>query len=86
MSPSAPLQRPVSGGDGCMFFISLYDYDPATMSPNPGAVEDELPFREGDIIKVSPNFPTHHKFYPYPWLKPYKVKVWAYWYLFPIVH
>ncbi len=38
--------------DGCVFFVALYAYDPATMSPNPGAVDDELPFKEGDIIKV----------------------------------
>jgi len=33
-------------------FIALFDYDPATMSPNPDAVESELPFTEGDLIKV----------------------------------
>jgi hypothetical protein len=33
-------------------FIALYDYDPMTMSPNPGAAEDELTFNEGDLIKV----------------------------------
>ncbi|VDM17278.1 unnamed protein product [Hydatigera taeniaeformis] len=49
---SSPPLRPTSTADGCVFFVSLYDYDPATMSPNPGAVDDELPFREGDIIKV----------------------------------
>ncbi|EUB62998.1 Peripheral-type benzodiazepine receptor-associated protein [Echinococcus granulosus] len=49
---SSPSPRPTGAGDDCGFFVSLYDYDPATMSPNPGAVDDELPFREGDIIKV----------------------------------
>ncbi|KAL5968783.1 Peripheral-type benzodiazepine receptor-associated protein 1 [Taenia solium] len=49
---SSPLPRPTGTGDDCVFFVSLYDYEPATMSPNPGAVDDELPFREGDIIKV----------------------------------
>ncbi|VDK35227.1 unnamed protein product [Taenia asiatica] len=49
---SSPLPRPTGTDDGCVFFVSLYDYEPATMSPNPGAVDDELPFREGDIIKV----------------------------------
>lgn len=49
---SSPSLRPTSTSDGCVFFVSLYDYDPATMSPNPGAVDDELPFKEGDIIKV----------------------------------
>ena len=33
-------------------FIALYDYDPSTMSPNPGAEEEELTFKEGDLIKV----------------------------------
>ncbi|XP_071945294.1 uncharacterized protein [Antedon mediterranea] len=34
------------------FFVALYDYDPASMSPNDDGVEEELGFREGDIIKV----------------------------------
>ncbi|XP_032236492.2 peripheral-type benzodiazepine receptor-associated protein 1 isoform X2 [Nematostella vectensis] len=33
-------------------FIALYDYDPSTMSPNPGAEEEELKFSEGDLIKI----------------------------------
>jgi len=33
-------------------FIALFDYDPATMSPNPDAVDSELPFSEGELIKV----------------------------------
>ncbi|XP_021113338.1 RIMS-binding protein 2 isoform X8 [Heterocephalus glaber] len=33
-------------------FVALFDYDPLTMSPNPDAVEEELPFKEGQIIKV----------------------------------
>ncbi|GAB6033736.1 hypothetical protein CHUAL_013848 [Chamberlinius hualienensis] len=33
-------------------FEALFDYDPSTMSPNPGAFMDELPFREGQIIRV----------------------------------
>lgn len=35
------------------WFVALFDYDPTTMSPNPDACEEELPFTEGDIIKVS---------------------------------
>jgi len=47
----------ISGGDGnslknIKLFISLFHYDPATMSPNPDAASVELPFREGQIIKV----------------------------------
>ena len=33
-------------------FLALYDYDPASMSPNPDAEEEELAFNEGDLIKV----------------------------------
>ncbi len=34
-------------------FIALFDYDPTTMSPNPDAMDEELPFKEGQLIKVS---------------------------------
>jgi len=33
-------------------FIALFDYEPSTMSPNPDAIESELPFSEGQLIKV----------------------------------
>ncbi|XP_077596486.1 RIMS-binding protein 2 isoform X11 [Stigmatopora nigra] len=33
-------------------FVALFPYDPATMSPNPDAAEEELPFQEGQIIMV----------------------------------
>ncbi|XP_077962297.1 peripheral-type benzodiazepine receptor-associated protein 1 isoform X17 [Gasterosteus aculeatus] len=33
-------------------FVALFPYDPANMSPNPDAAEEELPFTEGQIIKV----------------------------------
>ena len=33
-------------------FIALFDYDPVTMSPNIDCVDEELPFREGQIIRV----------------------------------
>ena len=33
-------------------FVALFDYDPPTMSPNPEACDEELPFREGQLIKV----------------------------------
>nr|CAH8846080.1 unnamed protein product [Trichobilharzia regenti]CAH8846082.1 unnamed protein product [Trichobilharzia regenti] len=32
--------------------VALYDYDPATMSPNIDGVQEELPFREGQLIKI----------------------------------
>ncbi|XP_039298084.1 RIMS-binding protein 2 [Nilaparvata lugens] len=34
------------------WFAALFDYDPTTMSPNPDACDEELPFSEGDSIKV----------------------------------
>ncbi|XP_046144124.1 uncharacterized protein LOC114870940 isoform X1 [Osmia bicornis bicornis] len=34
------------------WFVAIYDYDPKTMSPNPDACEEELPFSKGDTIKV----------------------------------
>lgn len=34
-------------------FVALFDYDPATMSPNPESADEELPFSEGDLIKVN---------------------------------
>ncbi|GAB6025399.1 hypothetical protein CHUAL_011144 [Chamberlinius hualienensis] len=33
-------------------FIALFDYDPKTMSPNPGAFMEELSFRESQLIKI----------------------------------
>ena len=33
-------------------FVALFSYDPATMSPNPDAMQDELMFHENQIIKV----------------------------------
>ncbi|KAL4703509.1 hypothetical protein ACJJTC_018093, partial [Scirpophaga incertulas] len=34
------------------YFIALFDYDPSHMSPNPESCDEELPFSEGDTIKV----------------------------------
>lgn len=34
-------------------FVALFDYDPMSMSPNPDAADEELPFKEGQIIKVT---------------------------------
>lgn len=36
-------------------FVALFDYDPMSMSPNPDAADEELPFKEGQIIKVAPS-------------------------------
>nr|XP_027202997.1 RIMS-binding protein 2-like isoform X2 [Dermatophagoides pteronyssinus] len=37
---------------GVRWFVALFDYDPMTMSPNPDAAEEELPFQEGQLIKI----------------------------------
>ncbi|XP_070572922.1 RIMS-binding protein 2-like isoform X11 [Ptychodera flava] len=34
------------------YFVAMFTYDPVTMSPNPDAYDEELPFREGQMIKV----------------------------------
>ncbi len=33
-------------------FIALFDYEPMTQSPNPDAADEELPFKEGQLVKV----------------------------------
>ncbi|XP_035247057.1 RIMS-binding protein 2-like isoform X2 [Anguilla anguilla] len=38
--------------DLCRVFVALFDYDPLSMSPNPDAADEELPFKEGQIIRV----------------------------------
>ncbi|NXB41031.1 RIMB1 protein, partial [Eulacestoma nigropectus] len=45
---------PKSSGkdDDIRIFVALFDYDPVSMSPNPDAAEEELPFKEGQILKV----------------------------------
>uniref|UniRef100_A0A8C4Q959 SH3 domain-containing protein n=1 Tax=Eptatretus burgeri TaxID=7764 RepID=A0A8C4Q959_EPTBU len=40
------------GNEPKRVFVALFDYDPVTMSPNADAVDKELPFVEGQIIKV----------------------------------
>ncbi|XP_069357180.1 RIMS-binding protein 2 isoform X9 [Maniola hyperantus] len=57
MGPRGPQpgQRPQQGHTQtkrCRYFMALFDYDPATMSPNPESCDEELPFSDGDIIKV----------------------------------
>ncbi|XP_027129194.1 peripheral-type benzodiazepine receptor-associated protein 1 isoform X2 [Larimichthys crocea] len=42
----------MKGDSDIRIFVALFPYDPATMSPNPDAAEEELPFTEGQIIKV----------------------------------
>ncbi|XP_074640850.1 RIMS-binding protein 2-like isoform X2 [Tubulanus polymorphus] len=33
-------------------YIALFDYDPISMSPNPETADEELPFKEGQLIKI----------------------------------
>lgn len=40
-------------------FVALFDYDPLSMSPNPEGSEEELPFREGQTIKVKISLAFH---------------------------
>ncbi|XP_030648809.1 peripheral-type benzodiazepine receptor-associated protein 1 [Chanos chanos] len=40
------------GDNEVRIFVALFPYDPVVMSPNPDAAEEELPFKEGQIIKV----------------------------------
>ncbi|XP_042897319.1 RIMS-binding protein 2 isoform X3 [Parasteatoda tepidariorum] len=59
----ADFQEPISrygdynteneeGHNRVRFFVALFDYDPQTMSPNPDAADEELPFQEGQMIKI----------------------------------
>ncbi|KAL1273609.1 hypothetical protein QQF64_026423, partial [Cirrhinus molitorella] len=59
VTPKSPrseirLQREAraSGENEVRVFVALFPYDPTVMSPNPDAAEEELPFKEGQIIKV----------------------------------
>ncbi|XP_059150404.1 peripheral-type benzodiazepine receptor-associated protein 1-like isoform X3 [Physella acuta] len=44
--------NPVVDENSVRLFIALFDYDPTTMSPNVDSIDEELPFREGQILKV----------------------------------
>jgi len=58
--PGQPGQSGQPGQPGQMpgaqkkprYFVAMFDYDPSTMSPNPDGCDEELPFQEGDTIKV----------------------------------
>ncbi|XP_061868287.1 peripheral-type benzodiazepine receptor-associated protein 1 [Colius striatus] len=56
LSPPGPPRSSTSEtsvkDDGIRVFVALFDYDPVSMSPNPDAAEEELPFKEGQILKV----------------------------------
>lgn len=53
--PGARHQQGGQQSKRSRYFIALFDYDPTTMSPNPESCDEELPFSEGDSIKVSTN-------------------------------
>jgi len=48
------------GAEQVRIFVALFDYDPATMSPNPDAIDVEMPFHEGQLIQVITNQPAYH--------------------------
>ncbi|CAM1313166.1 BZRAP1 (predicted) [Pycnogonum litorale] len=51
--PNGPVpyrDQPIS--NHARLFVALFDYDPQTMSPNPDGADEELPFNEGQIIKI----------------------------------
>nr|XP_056720948.1 peripheral-type benzodiazepine receptor-associated protein 1 [Euleptes europaea] len=48
----SPPSITMDDGDTVRLFVALFDYDPISMSPNPDAAEEELPFQEGQILKV----------------------------------
>lgn len=50
--PRSPSEAPAHQDLPVRLFVALFDYDPVSMSPNPDAAEEELPFREGQILKV----------------------------------
>ena len=52
IAPQGPLGGVHHPAHGVRWFVALYDYDPLTMSPNPDGADEELGFREGDLIKV----------------------------------
>ena len=48
--------------DGTMrYFVALYTYDPYDDSPNKDAADEELAFREGDVIKVRRIYSSIHQ-------------------------
>ncbi|XP_051537271.1 RIMS-binding protein 2-like isoform X2 [Myxocyprinus asiaticus] len=49
---SPPYYEESEKEDPFRIFVALFDYDPLSMSPNPDAADEELPFKEGQIIKV----------------------------------
>ncbi|XP_043216673.1 peripheral-type benzodiazepine receptor-associated protein 1-like isoform X3 [Amphibalanus amphitrite] len=51
-APPPPRRAAGPREERMRIFVALFDYDPPTMSPNPDACDEELPFREGQLIKI----------------------------------
>ena len=51
---SSNLSKPASSkiNENYRVFIALFDYDPFKMSPNTDSCQEELPFKEGQLIKI----------------------------------
>ncbi|KAJ7988469.1 hypothetical protein DPEC_G00323890 [Dallia pectoralis] len=49
---SPPYYEESEPEESLRIFVALFDYDPLSMSPNPDAADEELPFKEGQIIRV----------------------------------
>ncbi|TFJ99392.1 nuclear cap-binding protein subunit 1 [Platysternon megacephalum] len=52
ISSSGTASEAVVKDNSVRIFVALFDYDPISMSPNPDAAEEELPFKEGQVLKV----------------------------------
>ncbi|XP_078235522.1 peripheral-type benzodiazepine receptor-associated protein 1 isoform X2 [Pogona vitticeps] len=48
----SPSPETMDEEDSSRLFVALFDFDPVSMSPNPDAAEEELPFQEGQVLKV----------------------------------
>lgn len=46
------ISRVINGSTSGLYYRALYSYDPFYNSPNDGGADEELAFKEGDIIKV----------------------------------
>ncbi|BFZ05367.1 hypothetical protein BsWGS_08406 [Bradybaena similaris] len=49
---SGDVSPVITAANSVRLFIALFDYHPATMSPNVDCTDEELSFREGQILKV----------------------------------
>ena len=60
-STSSDEQRSIPNSSSPLrSFVALFDYDPEAMSPNED-IDEELPFKKGQVIKVSSHSRTSSK-------------------------